>query len=156
MLTAVCLMCVWCMCRPLYSSFSSPFSETPTRREPEYKLPACYLFPTPLTAQSAAAKTVHFTDETLFYMFYAMPQDFMQLSSANELYARKRLVAWDTHIHRELERYVFHRSVVTVGCWSPVVNSPCSSPFAATDPIPLSCGVGTDESGGTTRMPSSG
>ncbi|KNE64640.1 hypothetical protein AMAG_09997 [Allomyces macrogynus ATCC 38327] len=92
----------------LYPMFASPFSETlhplgaalqgPV--EPEFHLPSCYLLPFGdassntndlpggLSVQDLAAKVVHFSDETLFYIFYAMPRDQVQDLAAAELYAR--------------------------------------------------------------------
>jgi CCR4-NOT transcription complex subunit 2 len=42
-------------------------------------------------------KMSQFTDETLFYIFYAMPRDLLQQAAAAELYARE----W--RYHRELK-----------------------------------------------------
>eukprot|EP00698_Gefionella_okellyi_P005848 TRINITY_DN15283_c0_g1_i1.p1 TRINITY_DN15283_c0_g1~~TRINITY_DN15283_c0_g1_i1.p1 ORF type:complete len:414 (+),score=48.86 TRINITY_DN15283_c0_g1_i1:106-1347(+) len=87
----------------LYSTFGSPFSEQPLKREPDFKLPQCYYMQPPFTAQSATAKTAHFSDETLFYIFYAMPGDAIQLAAAQELQHRewryhKEQKAWFTRV----------------------------------------------------------
>lgn len=84
---------------PLYSSFVSPFSDTPTRRDPEFKLPSCYVFPTPPSLETALQKMTHYSEETLFYMFYSLPGDVLQLAAAQELTKRewryhKELKAW--------------------------------------------------------------
>lgn len=54
--------------------------------EPEFHLPTCYYM------QPPALKTSHFTKfqlETLFYVFYNMPRDVLQLLAAVELYTRE-------------------------------------------------------------------
>lgn len=59
----------------LYATFASPWAEEPATPEPQFTLPSCYyLQPPPL-------KPMHlknFQLETLFYIFYAMPQDVLQ------------------------------------------------------------------------------
>lgn len=79
----------------LYSTFASPWSESPTSREPQYQLPMCYYM------QPPALKTGHlskFQLETLFYIFYALPQDVLQAYAAQELYARE----WKFHVELKL------------------------------------------------------
>jgi CCR4-NOT transcription complex subunit 2 len=66
----------------LYSTFASPFADKPARRSPEFHLPLCYYIP----MQPATAKMNEFSDETLFYMFYNLPRDRLQLAAARELY----------------------------------------------------------------------
>lgn len=85
---------------PLYKSFSSPWEggqggvpgtgdvtgTSQKSEEPEYKLPTCYYM------QPPALKNSHFTKfqlETLFYVFYNMPRDILQVLAAIELYTRK-------------------------------------------------------------------
>ncbi|CAB1112828.1 unnamed protein product [Ectocarpus sp. CCAP 1310/34] len=67
----------------LYASFASPWAEEPATPEPQFTLPSCYyLQPPPL-------KPMHlknFQLETLFYIFYSMPQD---AYAAQELHARE-------------------------------------------------------------------
>jgi CCR4-NOT transcription complex subunit 2 len=70
------------------------------RREPEYQIPACYYINPPLP--SPTDKMSLFSDETLFYIFYSMPKDALQLTSAAELYSRE----W--RYHTELQTW-FHR-----------------------------------------------
>jgi CCR4-NOT transcription complex subunit 2 len=48
-------------------------------------IPSCYHIP---SLPSALAKIASFSDETLFYIFYAMPGDRMQELAARELYSR--------------------------------------------------------------------
>jgi len=51
--------------------------------DPKFDLPACYRMSAPPSAQSKMSK---FAEETLFYIFYAMPQDVLQDAAAYELY----------------------------------------------------------------------
>jgi len=79
----------------LYSTFASPWSESPTAREPQYQLPMCYYM------QPPALKTGHlskFQLETLFYIFYALPKDVLQAYAAQELYSRE----WRYHVDLKL------------------------------------------------------
>lgn len=96
---------------PIYSSFLSPFADATSSPEsplgpgtsapggdPEFSLPHCYSItaslPPPL------AKLSSFTDETLFYLFYAFPRDACQEGAAQELYAR----SW--RFHKELRLWL--------------------------------------------------
>ena len=79
----------------LYSTFASPWSESPTTKDPQYQLPMCYY------TQPPALKTGHlckFQLETLFYIFYAFPKDVLQAHAAQELYSRE----WRYHIDLKL------------------------------------------------------
>uniref|UniRef100_A0A7S0C8Q4 NOT2/NOT3/NOT5 C-terminal domain-containing protein n=1 Tax=Proboscia inermis TaxID=420281 RepID=A0A7S0C8Q4_9STRA len=79
----------------LYSTFASPWSDSPTTREPQYQLPMCYYM------QPPALKTGHlskFQLETLFYIFYALPKDVLQAYAAQELYSRD----WRYHVDLKL------------------------------------------------------
>jgi CCR4-NOT transcription complex subunit 2 len=74
--------------RPLYPMFNSPWQDLSRTQtipdfDPKYDLPACYRMSAPPSAQSKMTK---FSDETLFYIFYAMPQDVLQDAAAYELY----------------------------------------------------------------------
>ncbi|CAN8076755.1 unnamed protein product [Agarophyton chilense] len=84
---------------PLYKTFHNPWEggqgksgdadtagSSQKGQEPEYRLPTCYYM------QPPALRTNHFTKfqlETLFYIFYIMPHDVLQLLAAVELYSRK-------------------------------------------------------------------
>jgi len=71
----------------LYVNFTSPFAENNNvRREPEFYIPMCYI-QSPL--QPATQKMTLFSDETLFYIFYTMPRDILQVAAAAELYKRE-------------------------------------------------------------------
>mmetsp|Transcript_7462 Transcript_7462/g.11155 ORF Transcript_7462/g.11155 Transcript_7462/m.11155 type:complete len:498 (+) Transcript_7462:43-1536(+) len=74
----------------LYATFAGPWAESPCEGEPQFQLPQCYYM------QPPALKTTHFSKfalETLFYIFYAMPQDVLQAYAAQELYHRE----WKFH-----------------------------------------------------------
>lgn len=68
----------------LYSSFITPWSDSSAARsvEPDFHLPACYNVQPPEPTQ---VKAQAFSEETLFYMFYAHPRDRLQEVAANEL-----------------------------------------------------------------------
>eukprot|EP01119_Soliformovum_irregulare_P021880 TRINITY_DN7368_c0_g1_i2.p1 TRINITY_DN7368_c0_g1~~TRINITY_DN7368_c0_g1_i2.p1 ORF type:complete len:422 (-),score=95.44 TRINITY_DN7368_c0_g1_i2:153-1418(-) len=80
----------------LYSTFASPWAEGPTRREPEFYIPPCYYVQDQL--QPAQQKMDLFSDETLFYIFYSMPKDQLQLTAAAMLYSRE----WRYHKEHRL------------------------------------------------------
>lgn len=86
---------------PLYSTFIAPFAEPDALRgvylEEEWRTPQCYNVNTP----PASSKISMFSDETLFYAFYAFPRDLLQMEVSAELYARqwryhKELAVWLT------------------------------------------------------------
>jgi len=85
----------------LYSSFSSPFAESPANPEPQYSTPACYLMHPPTLKAEHLGK---FQLETLFYMFYSVPRDILQACAAQELYRRE----W--RFHSELRLWLKPRS----------------------------------------------
>ncbi|CAL9214089.1 unnamed protein product [Arabidopsis halleri] len=70
----------------LHKTFGSPWSNEPSKGNPEFSVPQCYYAknPPPLH-QGLFAKLLV---ETLFYIFYSMPKDEAQLYAANELYNR--------------------------------------------------------------------
>merc|ERR1719193_2938008 len=79
----------------LYPTFISPWSDRDgsaayTRRrhhrERHFELPKCYYVQPPALKTSHLAK---FTLETLFYIFYNMPRDTLQVYAAKELFNRK-------------------------------------------------------------------
>jgi hypothetical protein len=76
----------------LYATFASPFSDGPLKHEPEYNIPSCYYINPELS--QPVHKMSLFSNETLFYIFYTMPQDKLQLLAANELHMRD----WRYHI----------------------------------------------------------
>lgn len=74
----------------LYTTFASPWSETPARKDPEFNLPQCYWQSPP---QLKTAHLQKFSLETLFYIFFNMPRDTLQACAAAELYNR----GWKYH-----------------------------------------------------------
>ncbi|KAJ1720604.1 transcriptional regulator [Coemansia erecta] len=73
----------------LYPTFGSPWTDQSQSYgliEPDFKLPACY---NASHTQPAITKMSSFLDETLFYIFYTMPRDELQLAAAEELYRRQ-------------------------------------------------------------------
>ncbi|CAB9509986.1 Probable NOT transcription complex subunit VIP2 [Seminavis robusta] len=79
----------------IYQTFSSPWTESVSSKEPHYQLPVCYYM------QPPALKTGHlskFQLETLFYIFYALPKDVLQAYAAQELYTRE----WRYHADNKL------------------------------------------------------
>jgi hypothetical protein len=85
----------------LYSSFTSPFSEQASASEPLFVVPPCYIMHPPTIKPENVAK---FQIESLFYMFYMMPRDVMQVIAAQELYRR------DWKYHGELRLWLKPRS----------------------------------------------
>ncbi|KAJ2008446.1 transcriptional regulator [Coemansia thaxteri] len=85
---------------PLYPTFGSPWTDQSLAYgliEPDFKLPPCYN----LSQPPPAISRVHsFSDETLFYMFYTMPRDELQLAAADQLYRRH----W--RYHKELRLWL--------------------------------------------------
>ncbi|KAF0971677.1 hypothetical protein FDP41_009900 [Naegleria fowleri] len=74
----------------IYHQFASPFSDIqPPGIIPDYRVPDCYKLHMPLHEFHIEK----FTDETLLYMFYAMPRDVLQLVAARELTKR----GWKYH-----------------------------------------------------------
>ena len=81
----------------LYESFASPFLDVPVRRgDPEFHLPLCYY----VQMQPVTSKMSLFGEDTLFYIFYTMPHDVLQIAAARELYAKN----W--RFHTELQRWL--------------------------------------------------
>eukprot|EP00123_Amoebidium_parasiticum_P015231 comp22846_c0_seq1/m.35998 comp22846_c0_seq1/g.35998 ORF comp22846_c0_seq1/g.35998 comp22846_c0_seq1/m.35998 type:complete len:354 (-) comp22846_c0_seq1:315-1376(-) len=112
----------------LYRTFQSPWaSQALKESEPEFNLPACYTMaalPPPLT------KMEQFNDNTLFYIFYAMPRDILQQAAAQELTNRdwryhKDLKLWYTRMPETATQKAqgFERGSVVffdVGTWQKV------------------------------------
>lgn len=69
----------------LYPMFMSPFEDAPTSGSPEYSLPDCYYRHPPALKTSHLSK---FSLETLFFIFYSMPKDTLQVFACRELYER--------------------------------------------------------------------
>ena len=71
----------------IFSTFGSPFSENPTRDDRQnYKIPTCYMDPNLQINKEFFKK---FKDEILFYIFYNMKDEALQMMSVEELYLIK-------------------------------------------------------------------
>ncbi|KAJ1958208.1 transcriptional regulator, partial [Dispira parvispora] len=83
----------------LYATFTTPWIDQSQANlaqiKPEFSLPACYQV---RPRRPALERLERFTDETLFYIFYTMPQDELQERAAQELYRRN----WRYHIAMKL------------------------------------------------------
>lgn len=84
----------------LYSTFASPWSDTPARKDPDFFLPPCYYMNPPQLKQAHLQK---FSLETLFYIFFNMPRDTLQAYAAAELYNR----GWK--YHRDLKTWFIYQ-----------------------------------------------
>ena len=74
--------------RPLYLTHSSPWGDSQSRREPEFRLPSPYYN---VTLPTPTQKMQNFAEFTLFYIFYAFPRDALQEAAAQQLCASGRL-----------------------------------------------------------------
>eukprot|EP00759_Apiculatamorpha_spiralis_P015315 PhF_6_TR21964/c0_g1_i2/m.31234/K12605/CNOT2, NOT2; CCR4-NOT transcription complex subunit 2 len=79
----------------IYPTFSSPWSDHPPRVQPEYRIPPCYFMQPPHLRFQMFQR---FKLETLFYIFYSMPRDVLQLAAAQELFNRE----WRYHKEQKL------------------------------------------------------
>jgi CCR4-NOT transcription complex subunit 2 len=68
----------------LYTTFTSPWSDLPSKIQPEYNIPTCY-YMRPANLNTSTQHMTKYQEETLFYIFYSMPQDYLQILSAKEL-----------------------------------------------------------------------
>lgn len=82
----------------LHATFASPWADGPSRRDPDFYLPACYQMQPGL--QPDLSKFSMFSTETLMYIFYSMPRDTLQVAAAAELFSR------DWRFHKGLQRWV--------------------------------------------------
>jgi CCR4-NOT transcription complex subunit 2 len=82
----------------LYKSFVSPFRGAGSGGSSgkDVRLPQCYYMQPPM--KPAHTKIGSFSDDVLFYMFYSMPRDALQLHAASELYKRE----WRYHTELQL------------------------------------------------------
>lgn len=73
----------------LYSSWDGPWSDQPLRpHEIDYSVPPEYLINAQIRDKLAPIKLPRYGDDFLFFLFYMLPNDFMQLAAAQELYNR--------------------------------------------------------------------
>ena len=85
--------------QPLISTYAGPFASPNTHPlrplENDFTTPDCY------TVKKVAplhSRISSFTDETLFYIFYSMPRDYMQVLVGQELMERK----WRYHMREQM------------------------------------------------------
>ena len=88
---------------PLHPSMASLWSDTPFVIQPEFRLPSCYSVQSPKLNFQIFQK---FQVETLFYVFYSMPRDVLQVAAATELNQRewryhKTLQVWLTKVPKK-------------------------------------------------------
>eukprot|EP01062_Namystynia_karyoxenos_P069906 TRINITY_DN65325_c0_g1_i1.p1 TRINITY_DN65325_c0_g1~~TRINITY_DN65325_c0_g1_i1.p1 ORF type:complete len:328 (+),score=87.24 TRINITY_DN65325_c0_g1_i1:118-984(+) len=79
----------------LYTNFCCPWRDEPPVVQPDYKLPQCYFMSPPHLRFQMFQR---FELATLFYIFYSMPRDVLQLAAAQELYNR----GWRFHKEHKL------------------------------------------------------
>lgn len=78
----------------LYATFASPWANEPSTRQPHFSLPMCYYMQPPHLNLGHFKK---FHLETLFYIFYGMPKNILQVYAAEELHSRN----WRYHkVHK--------------------------------------------------------
>ncbi len=83
----------------LHSSFMSPFALDPSMgADPVFALPECYTVAE--NTSSLLSRIPNLSDETLFYIFYAMPRECYQEAAAQTLYLR----GW--RFHKELRLWL--------------------------------------------------
>eukprot|EP00331_Platyophrya_macrostoma_P001667 CAMPEP_0176419644 /NCGR_PEP_ID=MMETSP0127-20121128/8168_1 /TAXON_ID=938130 /ORGANISM="Platyophrya macrostoma, Strain WH" /LENGTH=248 /DNA_ID=CAMNT_0017800157 /DNA_START=94 /DNA_END=840 /DNA_ORIENTATION=+ len=85
---------------PLFPAMHSLWNDHSFTVQPEFKIPTCYHVNSPKLNFQIFQK---FQVETLFYVFYSMPRDVLQVAAAQELTNRdwryhKRLHMWITRI----------------------------------------------------------
>ena len=83
---------------PLLQTYPGPWASpnaAPLRPlDSEYTIPDCY---TVKKIAPLSSRITGFVDETLFFIFYTMPRDFIQMQVATELVARK----WRYHMREK-------------------------------------------------------
>lgn len=89
---------------PVHSTFAGPWATAPIKREPEFQIPPAYLVSPP---PKIADKIDLFSDDTLFYIFYTMPKDAMQLQAARTLAKREWMY------HKELKMWLKRAEILS-------------------------------------------
>jgi CCR4-NOT transcription complex subunit 2 len=80
---------------PIHPTMASPWLDAAPVIQPDFAVPACYAVQSPRLSFQAFQK---FQLETLFYVFYSMPRDVLQVAAAQELYNRD----WRFHKTQQL------------------------------------------------------
>ena len=82
----------------LHLAFGSPWLDQPAQRlQPEFRIPECYYVTAPVIKYTLFQK-LHL--ETLFYIFYSMPRDVLQVAAARELNSR------DWRYHKPMQKWL--------------------------------------------------
>ncbi|KAJ1971178.1 transcriptional regulator, partial [Dimargaris verticillata] len=101
----------------LYATFTTPWIDQSQANlshiKPEFSLPSCYQVQ---PRRPAAERLDRFTEETLFYVFYTMPRDELQVKAAQVLFQR----GW--RYHKELKLWLTKDP--TMGDRAAVVKTP--------------------------------
>lgn len=80
----------------LYSTFSSPFADSPSRpQDIDYAVPQEYLIHSYIRDKLAPIRLSKYNEDLLFYLYYTSGGDLLQLLAAHELYSR------DWRYHKE-------------------------------------------------------
>ncbi|XP_019854269.1 PREDICTED: CCR4-NOT transcription complex subunit 2-like [Amphimedon queenslandica] len=80
----------------LYSTFSSPFADSPSRpQDIDYPVPQEYLIHSYIRDKLAPIRLSKYNEDLLFYLYYTSGGDLLQLLAAHELYTR------DWRYHKE-------------------------------------------------------
>ena len=78
--------CYACCYRPLYSTFQSPWAESPCRpQDIDYHVPTEYLTNTFIREKLSPIKLNKYGEDLLFYLFYTNPGDVLQMAASSEL-----------------------------------------------------------------------
>lgn len=91
---------------PVHSTFAGPWATSPIKREPDFQIPPAYIVNPP---PKLSDKMDLFSDDTLFYIFYAMPKDQMQLQAARSLARR------DWLYHKDLKVWLKRVEITSQG-----------------------------------------
>jgi CCR4-NOT transcription complex subunit 2 len=83
----------------LHLTFGSPWQDNHSthRLQPEFRIPECYYVTAPVIKYALFQK-LHL--ETLFYIFYSMPRDVLQVAAARELNTR------DWRFHKPMQQWI--------------------------------------------------
>ena len=82
--------------RPLHTSFTSPYGQRMSYAAHDFRLPGCYKMQAPQLKLQLFQK---FALETLFYIFYSMPRDILQVAAAQELCAHLTSLYYALMVH---------------------------------------------------------
>eukprot|EP01013_Petalomonas_cantuscygni_P007470 TRINITY_DN1940_c0_g1_i1.p1 TRINITY_DN1940_c0_g1~~TRINITY_DN1940_c0_g1_i1.p1 ORF type:complete len:275 (+),score=30.01 TRINITY_DN1940_c0_g1_i1:240-1064(+) len=81
-----------------FKTFACPWANTQVRVQPQFRIPQCFVSRPPPPVHPSMFQ--RFKPGTLFYIFYTMPHDKLQILAAQELYDR----GW--RFHKEMSRWI--------------------------------------------------